>query len=120
MTKFKIRILFSKKIFYSWWKIIIEPVSNDGLKKPRSYATLLKCLTECQKGKLVEVVNVNAGFKAKRRLANLGIVPGVKIIKRKSAPLKGPLEIIVRGSSLVIGRGLAEKIIVKCKEECEL
>ncbi len=63
-------------------------------------------------------MSVKAGFGAKRRLANLGIVPGVKIIKKKSAPLRGPLEIIVKGSSLVIGRGLAEKIFVKCKDEC--
>ncbi|MFX1310927.1 MAG: ferrous iron transport protein A [Promethearchaeota archaeon] len=65
------------------------------------------------------VVSVNAGFKAKRRLANLGIVPGAKIIKKKSAPLRGPLEITVKGSSLVIGRGLAAKIIVSCNKECE-
>jgi Fe2+ transport system protein FeoA len=95
-------------------------VYNDDLKKPKSYATLLKCLTECKKGTFVEVVNVNAGFKAKRRLANLGIVPGVKILKKKSAPLRGPIEVVVMGTSLVIGRGLAEKIIVKCKEECEV
>lgn len=53
------------------------------------------------------------------RLANLGIVPGAKILKKKSAPLKGPLEIIVKGSSLVIGRGLAQKIIVQCEDKCE-
>ncbi|MFX1569175.1 MAG: ferrous iron transport protein A [Promethearchaeota archaeon] len=80
----------------------------------------MKCLTECDKGKVVVVVNVNAGSKAKRRLANLGIVPGTKIIKQKSAPLRGPIEVIVKGSSLVIGRGLAEKIIVKCNEVCTL
>ncbi|MFW9866059.1 MAG: ferrous iron transport protein A [Candidatus Thorarchaeota archaeon] len=65
-------------------------------------------------------MSVNAGSKAKRRLANLGIVPGVQIIKKRSAPLRGPLEIIVRGTSLVIGRGLASKIIVRCQEQCEL
>jgi Fe2+ transport system protein FeoA len=50
----------------------------------------------------------------------LGIVPGAQLLKKKSAPLRGPLEIIVKGSSLVIGRGLASKIIVRCSEECEL
>lgn len=64
------------------------------------------------------MVNVNAGRMAKMRLANLGIVPGVKIKKEKSAPLRGPIEIIVKGSSLVIGRGLASKIIVSCNKEC--
>ncbi len=93
---------------------------KNHYSKNSSFTTLLKCLTECHKGEVVIVVNVNAGYKAKKRLANLGIVPGVKIIKKKSAPLRGPLEIIVKGSSLVIGRGLAEKIIVKCNEECTL
>ncbi|MFX0028692.1 MAG: FeoA domain-containing protein, partial [Candidatus Hermodarchaeota archaeon] len=37
-------------------------------------------------------------MEAKRRLANLGVIPGIKILKKKSAPLKGPIEIIVKGS----------------------
>ncbi|MBY9016567.1 MAG: ferrous iron transport protein A [Candidatus Lokiarchaeota archaeon] len=80
--------------------------------------SLNKCLTECEKGEEVIVIRVNAGRNAKTRLANLGVVPGVKITKTKNAPFKGPLEIIVKGSSLVIGRGLASKIIVKCNEAC--
>jgi Fe2+ transport system protein FeoA len=64
-------------------------------------------------------LKVNAGDKAKRRLANLGILPGVKVLKKKSAPLKGPLELTVKGTSLVIGRGLAAKIKVECSEHCE-
>lgn len=79
---------------------------------------LIKCLTECEKGEEVVVVSVNAGYKAKTRLANLGVVPGTKIMKTKNAPFKGPLEIMVKGSSLVIGRGLASKIIVECNGAC--
>lgn len=92
---------------------------EDKFDKRRSETSLLKCLTECKKGEIVTVVNVNAGYKAKMRLANLGIIPGVEIKKKKSAPLKGPIEIFVKGSSLVIGRGIATKIIVRCKKECE-
>ncbi len=80
--------------------------------------TLIKCLTECEKGEEVVVLRVNAGHGAKTRLANLGVVPGVKITKTKNAPFRGPLEIIVKGSSLVLGRGLASKIIVKCNGAC--
>ncbi|MFX1365394.1 MAG: ferrous iron transport protein A [Promethearchaeota archaeon] len=79
---------------------------------------MIKCLIECKKEEEVTVVSVRAGYNAKRRLANLGIVPGVKIKKKKSAPMRGPLQIIVKGSSLVIGRGLAAKIIVKCDPSC--
>lgn len=88
--------------------------------KKKLHTSLIKCLTECNKGEVVTVVNVNAGYNAKRRLANLGIVPGVKIVKKQSAPLRGPLEVIVKGSSLVIGRGLATKIIVRCNENCKI
>ncbi len=77
-------------------------------------------MTECEKGEIITVLSVKTGIKAKRRLANLGIVPGVKILKKKSAPLKGPLEIIVKGTSLVIGRGLAAKIMVRCQGQCNL
>jgi len=79
---------------------------------------LIKCLTECDKEEDVRVLNVNTGFKAKRRLANLGVVPGTTIQKRKEAPFRGPIEIYVKGAQLVIGRGLASKILVECNEVC--
>ena len=79
---------------------------------------LIKCLAECKIGDEIEVAKVDAGRIATQRLANLGIVPGVKIIKSKSAPLNGPVEIIVKGSKIVIGRGLVSKIIVKCNQSC--
>jgi Fe2+ transport system protein FeoA len=72
-----------------------------------------RSLIECKNGEEVIVLSVNAGLMAKRRLADLGIVPGVKIIKKQSALFRGPVEIIVRGSTLAIGRGLASKILVK-------
>ena len=79
---------------------------------------LIKCLTECDKEVDVRVLNVNTGFKSKRRLANLGVVPGTIIKKKKEAPFRGPIEIYVKGTQLVIGRGLASKILVECNEAC--
>ena len=79
---------------------------------------LIKCLTECEKGEEVVILCVKAGHKAKTRLANLGVVPGVRITKTKNAPFKGPIELIVKGSTLVIGRGLAAKIEVECNGVC--
>ncbi|MFX1457465.1 MAG: ferrous iron transport protein A [Promethearchaeota archaeon] len=80
--------------------------------------SLIKCLTECQRGEEVIVLNVETGMRQKQRLANLGIIPGAKIQKKSDAPFRGPLQIIVKGSSLVIGRGLASKIRVKCIDFC--
>ncbi|MHA1988248.1 MAG: FeoA family protein [Promethearchaeota archaeon] len=81
--------------------------------------SLKKCLTECEKGEEAIVLNVNVGSRQKRRLANLGIIPGAKIQKKKGAPFRGPLRVIVKGSSLAIGRGLASKIRVQCNDFCD-
>jgi len=79
---------------------------------------LTEYLSECESGEEVIVLSVNAGYRAKTRLANLGVVPGVKITKTKNALFKGPIEIKVRGSSLVLGRGLASRIIVSRNNSC--
>lgn len=91
-----------------------EQNSVKSEEKESKINTLIKCLTECNNNASLIVVRVNAGMMAKKRLADLGIVPGTEIVKRRSAPFRGPLEIYVKGSKLAIGRGLAQKIIVSC------
>jgi Fe2+ transport system protein FeoA len=97
---------------------MISPMSDISEKHEKKIAPLLKCLTECYKGDELTVINVDVGYGQKRRLANLGVVPGAKIIKRKDAPFHGPLEINVKGTNLVIGRGIASKIHVSCGKSC--
>jgi len=70
-------------------------------------------LSELPEGKRAKVCRVNAGIEAKQRLANLGMLPGIEILKRRSAPFHGPIEIEVRGSILALGRGIADKIVVE-------
>ncbi|MBD3255622.1 MAG: hypothetical protein GF383_11055 [Candidatus Lokiarchaeota archaeon] len=91
---------------------------NDSLSK--NPVPLTQCLSECPIGAKITVIGVNAGFGAKRRLANLGIVPGTEIVKTKEAPFRGPVEISVKGSSLVLGRGIASKIIINCDNSCKI
>lgn len=97
---------------------MIRSMHKKSHRHKRRGTPLIKCLTECDKGEEVRILNVNAGFKAKRRLANLGVVPGTIIKKQKEAPLRGSIEIHVKGAQLVIGRGLASKILVECDEAC--
>ena len=89
-------------------------------EKKTNPVSLIKCLSDCNKGEELTVISVQAGHRAKRRLANLGIIPGIVIIKKREAPFRGPLEILVKGTNLVIGRGLASKIYVKCGTSCKL
>ena len=89
---------------------------SNQYKKPNTLHSkpLIKCLTDCEIGSELLVIGVNAGQRAKKRLAHLGILPGVKINMRKCAPFRGPINIIVKGSSIVLGRGLASRILVDC------
>lgn len=79
---------------------------------------LLQCLTECPNESQFFIERIRCGALAKQRLANLGLVPGAEIIKKKSAPFRGPVRVQVKGSSLVLGRGLASKIMVSCNNTC--
>ena len=69
-------------------------------------------LAQLENGKSAVIIKVDAGIAAKTRLNHLGLVPGTIIQKECSAPLHGPVCIIVKGTQLCIGRGLASKIIV--------
>lgn len=57
------------------------------------------------------------GWGFEKRLMDMGLTPGTKVTVVKSAPFHGPLEVLVRGSRLAIGRGMAEKIFVEKEKE---
>ncbi|MBN2154684.1 MAG: ferrous iron transport protein A [Candidatus Lokiarchaeota archaeon] len=69
-------------------------------------------LTSLAKNHTAFIVNINAGMGATRRLTSLGLTPGTKITKLSSAPFQGPIQLQVRNTRLVIGWGLAAKILV--------
>jgi len=70
-------------------------------------------LNKLREGKVAEIISVIGGRMVTKRLVDLGLIPGTKIKVLRKAPLWGPVEIEARGSRLVLGRGLASKILVK-------
>jgi DtxR family Mn-dependent transcriptional regulator len=56
------------------------------------------------------------GWGVEKRLMDLGLTPGTTVTVVKSAPFHGPVEILVRGSRLALGRGMAEKILVEIEK----
>jgi DtxR family Mn-dependent transcriptional regulator len=52
-----------------------------------------------------------------KRLMDMGLTPGTSVTVVKSAPFHGPIEVLVRGSRLALGRGMAERIIVEKTEK---
>jgi ferrous iron transport protein A len=57
------------------------------------------------------VVEVNGGMGLIRRLAELGFTNGTRVKVLHSTP-PGPILVMVRGSRIALGRGLAMKIMV--------
>ena len=63
-------------------------------------------------GEVVTVVGVRAGWGLQRRLADMGLTPGV-LVRVINSQRPGPMLIDLRGSRVALGRGVAQKILVK-------
>ena len=77
-------------------------------------------LTALKKGEAATIASISAGHGRgvvfQKRLNDMGLTPGTKITVVKSGPFHGPLEILVRGSRLALGRGMARKIFVEIEQ----
>jgi len=92
----------------------MEP-RNNGLKTP---------LTTLKAGETGIIVSITpnpggrgwghgGGHGFVKRLMDMGLTPGTQVEISKTAPFHGPVEVIVRGSRLALGRGMAERILVE-------
>ncbi|EKE01432.1 MAG: hypothetical protein ACD_21C00132G0003 [uncultured bacterium] len=70
-------------------------------------------LVSLEKDQHATIVSIAAGHKATKRLADLGLTPNTPIKVLRKAGAHGPIEIKLRGSSLVLGKGIVSKILVK-------
>jgi len=73
----------------------------------------IRSLTSLKKGESAKIAFVRAGKGALQRLSDMGLTPGTVVRMVTSAPLKGPVEIEVRGSRLAVGWGIASRIFVE-------
>ncbi|MGE5280334.1 MAG: FeoA family protein [Deltaproteobacteria bacterium] len=70
-------------------------------------------LNKVKKDHKVTILEVAAGRMANARLSSLGLRPGVMVTKISSFALRGPVAVRVGRSTVAIGHGMAEKIIVE-------
>jgi Fe2+ transport system protein FeoA len=68
-------------------------------------------LTIIQAGRRVRIVTVEAGCGLRGRLAAMGLMPGMEIEVLRNS-MHGPFLIAVKGSRIMLGRGMAQKIMV--------
>lgn len=87
------------------WEDDLEKV---GKRKANVFP--LSSLKEKQEG---TVAFIRGDDKSLRRLLDMGLTPGTKICVSRIAPLKGPVEIAVRGSKLALGEEVACNVFVE-------
>jgi len=63
-------------------------------------------------GEVVTVVNIRAGRGLTRRLADMGLTPGTTL-RVVNSQTPGPIIVEVRGSRLVLGYGIVQKVMVE-------
>jgi len=76
--------------------------SGDGPVMPLAMALV---------GQTVTFVKARGGFGLMHRLAELGLTPGEEIEVINRGP--GPFIVLVRGTRLVLGRGMVHRILVR-------
>jgi Fe2+ transport system protein FeoA len=77
--------------------------------------TKLLTLAELKPGESAVVASVGGTDALHRRLLDMGLTPGVKVLLQKTAPMGDPLEIHLRGYALTLRVEDAKKIELRYK-----
>ncbi len=70
-------------------------------------------LTELAEGATALIVGYRNGGRDRRRFIEMGLVPGAKVTRIRSAPLGDPIEYAVLGARLAIRRRDAAELLVE-------
>jgi len=73
----------------------------------------MNTLKDVKIGKTAKVLKVHGEGAVRRRIMDMGITKGVKILVRKVAPLGDPMELTVRGYELSLRKADAAMIEVE-------
>ena len=84
--------------------------SLERVSRRKASVVSISTLKEREEGKIAFIRGDN---RVLRRLLDMGLTPGTKISIARIAPLKGPVEISVRGSKLALGEEVACNVFVE-------
>jgi len=85
---------------------------SQGLEEVGKRKENLVALSELREGQCGKVFFIRGGHNVLQRLLDMGLTPSTSVSVIKAAPFEGPVEILVRGSRLALGRGIASKVFV--------
>ena len=69
-------------------------------------------LNEVSDGKKVVITRIDGGRNARKKLMDLGMIPGVPVTIIRRAG-RNPMLLSVMGRQVVLGRGMVEKVFVR-------
>ncbi len=73
----------------------------------------LVSITNLKRNEKGKISFIRGDYKVIRRLMDMGITIGAEVSVLEVAPFKGPVELLVRGSHLALGRDIAKNVFVE-------
>lgn len=74
---------------------------------------MYKTLIDLKVGEKGKILEIRGGRRLIQRLNDLGLTIGTIIKIEGEAPFAGPVRLLVRGSNLALGRGIAVRIVIQ-------
>jgi ferrous iron transport protein A len=74
-------------------------------------------LTQLKKGSKARIVEFIGGKEVTHRLMMMGLRPGEQLVKLSAFALRGPVTVRIGHTTLALGHGMAEKVIVEASAE---
>ena len=73
-------------------------------------------LDKVSPGRRVKVLAIEGGRGCRQQLFGLGVYPGEVLKVIRSAPFAGPIVVEANGTTFMIGRGMAQRVVVEAAD----
>lgn len=88
-------------------------VHSKGLEEVGKRRQNLVSIRNLKTGASAKVSFIRGEHRVLQRLLDMGLTPGTSIKVERVAPLKGPVEVCVRGSKVALGQDIAANVFVE-------
>lgn len=90
---------------------------KKGLEEVGKRSQNLLPIYSLKTGAQAKISFIRGEHKVLQRLLDMGLTPGTSIKVERVAPLKGPIEVCVRGSKVALGQDIATNVFVEPTEK---
>lgn len=93
-------------------KVLVKPYTEHPMAGTVDLETAARPMSKMKEGQVGSIVKVGGESLLRRRLLEMGLLKGVDVYVEKYAPLKDPIELIVKGYHISLRVEEAEHIMV--------